>query len=447
MTWKPTKWQQTVLNAPEPINLGLFGGRGRGATSAAIALMLRTAQKYPNSKQLFIRTQLRSLGEVMDNLQMLAVGAFGKGVKVNRSENTFKFPNGSIIEFAPLSDQMDISKLQGRSFEVVYCDEYGNCTPAQMRYVDQIRANLRGTSGCPVRFVLLGNPAGAGHQAIVSKFINKLPAFVPTVLADGTEWLYLPATFRENAYLPATYETNLSASAGRDGELARAWADGDWSVAKGAILADVMDQEKQMFDIKNLGFGPNDRGSHLFLSGDFGISSPSIVFLCSHLLAPLGKYPRGSLIFLDEVSSAMPDDLSVGQQWSVSMLADRVNEMCNRYDVRNRSGVLDDFRGLDATVIEIMQRFGLHFVKPQKGRIDNLAAMREMLFNSKTGNNRPGIWASSLCHDFWETIPILPRDPLRHDLPNTAANDHAFDAASYGCDHIPRIVRNRYYIP
>ena len=46
---KPTRWQSLVLSVPEEINLCLFGGRGRGATSCALMLIIRAAEKYPNS--------------------------------------------------------------------------------------------------------------------------------------------------------------------------------------------------------------------------------------------------------------------------------------------------------------------------------------------------------------------------------------------------------------
>jgi hypothetical protein len=400
------------------------------------------------SRQLFIRTQLRSLAEVMDSLQMMAAAAFGKGMKINRSENSFKFPNGSVIEFAPLADTNDIAKLQGRSFEVVYCDEYGNCSPAQMRHVDQIRANLRGNSGCPTRFVLLGNPAGVGHTAIVNRYIKKLPPWQPTTLADETEWLFCPATYKENANLPANYQKDLMASAGRDKALMLAWTEGRWDIAKGALLSDVIDPAKQMFDVKDLGFGVNDRNVYGFLSGDWGVTSPSVVYLACRLLNHVGRFPANSLILVDEVSSADPDDFSIGQQWSPSFLADRILEMCDRHNLRNRSGCFDNARGLvDDTVIEIMRRSGLTFVLPVKGRLDNMSAMRELLANSLEGNNRPGLWVSSLCVNWWETVPVMPRDNLRPDLPAPNAVDHAYDASAYSVSHVPRLVRNRFYIP
>jgi Terminase large subunit, T4likevirus-type, N-terminal len=445
---KPTQYQSDVLAAPEDLSLFLGGSRGSGKTTLALQLIIRSAVKYPNSKHLYVRNHLKSLNEVQDSLAYMLVGAYGKGMKINRSDNTFKLPNGSMIFFAPLADNLDAAKLQGLSFCTITADEYGNYTPAQMRYLDMLRANLRGTSGCPHKFCVLANPAGIGHVGCVNRFTKKLTAWVPATLADGVEWLSCPGTYLQNPNLPKNYEQSIRASAGKDLQLQLAWLEGRWDIARGSILADVLDENIQKFEATKLGFDPNQRGSYFFLAGDFGITSPSVVYLCSHLLAPLGRFPRGSLCLIDEVSSADPDDFSVGLQWSVSYLADRVNLACDEWGMRNRVGVMDDYRGLDdSTVLGLLARHGLHLEKPRKGRLENLAMAREMLFNSLTRNGRPGLWISNRCVNWWETVPLIARDAARPDLPSQSAVDHAADASFYGISHIPRIARNRYYIP
>jgi hypothetical protein len=438
----PTEWQQSVMAVPLDVSLFLGGGRGRGATTCANFMNLRACDMFPDSHHLFIRNQLRSLAEVEDSTAMMAVGVYGsRAMKINRSDHVFKFPNGSTLEFAPLADINDVAKLQGRSFATITADEVGNMSPAQIRWTDSLRANLRG-SDCPKRMAWLANPAGRAHSTLRTRFVSKMVPRVPTVLDDGVEWVFTPATYKANPHLPKTYERDLMAAAGRDGELYRSWAEGSWDTAKGAILADVLDSTVQMFDAKDPGFNIHHPACHLYLSGDWGVSSPSVVYLCARLLAPLGRYPRGSLLLVSEVHSADPDDLSVGLQWSPSYLADRVNEMCDEFGMRNRHGVLDNARGLsDDTVHSIMAKYGLSFTTPVKGIVANLSAMRELLFNSLKANNRPGMWVSNRCPGFWETVPVLPRDNLRPEIPDTKANDHFYDGAAYAVSHEPRIAR------
>jgi hypothetical protein len=60
---------------------------------------------------------------------------------------------------------------------------------------------------------------------------------------------------------------------------------------------------------------------------------PAVAFACWKVLSPMGQFPRGSLILADEVSSADPEDLSVGMNWSVGRLAENIIDMCERTGV------------------------------------------------------------------------------------------------------------------
>lgn len=446
MAMIPTRWQEEVLNAPEDVNLALFGGRGAGRTTGALFLTARHAQAYgEKAHALFIRQQLRSLKEVEDSFQLMLSGAFGGGLRVNRQDHDFRLPNGASIEFAPLNDVEDLAKLQGRSFSMIVADEYGNFSPAQMKYVDALRANLR-AGNTPVRMVLLANPGGRGHQSIKGRFIDKLvPWRIGTIDADeknnipGTDWLLCPASFTTNEHLPQTYSRDLYAAAHRDKELYRAWAKGEWNIARGAMFGDCIDENTHMIhedEFKD--WQRKDRGLYSFVACDWGQSAPSVAFGCKRLLAPRGRFPRGSLILLDEVTSAEPDDLSVGRNWSLGRLADNMGEMCDRWGIYRR-GVIDDARGLgtDETLIKGMaqppHRFS--FKRPTKNRRSGWALIREMLTNAKEKNGKPGLWISKRCKGWWATVPLLPRDPINPEDVDTRAIDHWGDASRYAVTH------------
>ncbi len=312
--------------------------------------------------------------------------------------------------------------------------------PSAARASSMMRpAGVTTMRGCPCV-----NPAGAAHALLKRRFIDKLAPWTETLLDDGLKWMYCSANWKENVHLPKTYARDLMAAAGRDKELYKAWSDGSWDVAKGAVLADVCDSDKQIITLESIG-DFHVPGNFGFLSGDWGTASPSVVYLALRCLNPFGRFPRGSLILLDEVSSADPDDLSVGLQWSPSYLADRINEMCDLHNIRNRVGCIDNARGLgDETVLTELAKYGLSFVRPNKGRAENLALMRELLFNSKENNGRPGMWVTSRCTNWIETVPTLPRDPNRPDLPATVnAVDHAYDASAYAVSYELPILRQR----
>lgn len=439
----PSLWQTNVMQIPEELNIAMFGGRGAGRTTCALLLCLAHAEKYGKyARVLFVRQTLRSLKEVEDSFQMMLSGIYGSALRVNRQDHIFTLPNGATIEFGPLNDIEDMGKLQGRSFSIIVADEFGNFNPAQIKFIDQLRANLRAgdvkKGGAPTRMILLANPGGRAHQTIVSRFITKMQPNFPHILDDGLAWVLCPGNYTDNPNLPPNYDAALFASAAKDKELFRAWAQGAWNIARGAMFADCIDENKQMILDKDLPWMPSSgvprpHGLYGFVTCDWGQSSPAVAFAAWKILSPYGKYPRGSLILADEVTSADPEDLSVGMNWSVGRLAENIIDMCDRTGV-NKLGTIDDARGLqpDDTLIKGMARYQLTFQRPMKNRRSGWAAMREMLTNSQEGNGRPGLWINQRCTGWWSTVPLVPRDNAHPEDIDTKTVDHWADTCRYG---------------
>lgn len=445
----PTSWQERVIKYPEEINLAIFGGRGAGRTTGALFMAIKHCEVHGHGAHvIFIRQMLRSLREVEDNVHMMLAAQYGGALKVNRQDHIFLLPGGGTIEFSPINDTEDMAKLQGRSFTLVIADEYGNFSPQQMRFVDQLRANLRGGK-IPTRFVLLANPGGRGHQQIKERFIDRMRPAFPGVLDDGLEWAWIPANYKQNPHNPENYEASLEASALGDRELLRAWKDGAWNIARGAMFADVIDEEFHKLrrdDILRCCLddtnghaveGPRRYkwralGIHSHLAGDWGQSAPAVAFACLRMLRPWRMFPRGSLILLDEVSSSHPDDRAHGMNWPIGRFAEEMTEMCERNSV-HKGGVLDDAKGLqpEDTLIKQMGAYGFAFERPRKNRTSGWAAMRELLFNAHKRNGKPGLWVSDRCAGWWDTVPLVPRDAVKMEDVDTKSVDHWADGTRY----------------
>jgi hypothetical protein len=443
----PSKWQTKVMNLPETMNLAMFGGRGVGRTTCALMMALSHAERYGKfARVLFIRQTLRSLKEVEDNFQMLLTSIYGGALRVNRQDHIMTLPNGATIEFGPLNDVEDMAKLQGRSFSLIIADEYGNFNPNQQKYVDQLRANLRAgdvaKGGAPTRMILLANPGGRAHQTIVSRFVAKMKPFFPHTLDDGQKWVLCPGNYTDNPNLPKNYDQSLFASAAKDKELFRAWSQGAWNIARGAMFADVIDESKHLITDADLPYLPKDggpgrpQGLYGYLSCDWGQSAPAVCFAAWKILTPGFRYPRGSVILADEVNSADPEDLSVGTNWSVGRLAENIIDMCDRTGVY-KAGVIDDAKGLqpDDTLIKGMARYSLNFQRPMKNRRSGWAAMRELLFNAQQGNGKPGLWVNARCKGWWATVPLVPRDAAHPEDIDTKTIDHWADTCRYACTY------------
>jgi hypothetical protein len=190
-----------------------------------------------------------------------------------------------------------------------------------------------------------------------------------------------------------------------------------------------------MLDARNLGFDPRAYEVTQFVAGDFGQSAPTVAFAACKLYAPQGRFPRGSIILVDEWNSADPEDLSVGIPTSPGRIADAVKAMCDRNfgPGRGRRGVFDNSRGLgvDETLLKFFQTQGLYLALPPKSHVQGWATLRELCTNSQERNGKPGFWATDRCAGFWATAPSIPRDERNPEDVDSRSVDHWLDAARY----------------
>jgi hypothetical protein len=188
---------------------------------------------------------------------------------------------------------------------------------------------------------------------------------------------------------------------------------------------------------------------HFYLAHDFGVSAPSVTYLCARSPGDTGPdgyfYPAGSVILIDEDAQAHHEDESAGLGLTVPDQAERIRDMCRGYEVPPK-GVADDAifnnTGSQAgTIADEFRRAGVYFSRARKGsRQAGWETMRRML--SDAGKpDRPGLYVSSGCRYWWQTIPSLPRDTRRPEDLDTTAPDHAADATRYALRNDPRPIR------
>lgn len=240
----PTPYQSTVLSVPEKWNLLLAGGRGGSKSTAALLLMLRHVEKHGERTQhLIVRETHKAVQELEEQLDALLSSAYGRGVSHNRAEHTFRLPNGSIIECGQLDGPNTYQKFQGHSFTLLVVDEFGLLYNG--RWVDLLKSNLRAEEGVQLREVHPANPSGPLHAMILHNYIARAPAWHPYEV-DGETWVNCPSTFIVN---PHDYRRRLLAACGNDEELARAWLNGDWNIARGAFFGGTLDERVHMLPV------------------------------------------------------------------------------------------------------------------------------------------------------------------------------------------------------
>lgn len=253
---------------------------------------------------------------------------------------------------------------------------------------------------------------------------------------------YAPSTYLDNDFIDQQqYRDQLESACPSDPELLRAWLEGDWTVARGAYFASVLEESRNAVGP----FNPKDlpRGNHVdwptWLAHDFGSTAPSVTYLMTESPGAqlAGKfYPRGSIIVLDELAAVRRDNLNMGLGWTATTTAEAIREMCARWNVPP-SGVADDacFAKTGHTGGSIADEFargGVRFTPAKKAdRIPGWQQMRRLLADAGKPDV-PGLYVSRSCEYFWATVPQLSRDQKRVEDVDSSGPDHAADAVRYG---------------
>jgi hypothetical protein len=440
-------FQQRVLLLPEEVDGFLGGGRGGGKSYALAVLALRHVEQYGNAARiLYIRRTYKGLGDFELIARDLFGTVYGGAARYNASEHVWRFPNGGYMEFGQLETQADYSKYQGRTFTLLMVDEAGQYPDPAL--LDILRSNLRGPKDVPIRMIVAANPGGVGHHWLAKRYVFKAAPWTPyTEEKSGRLWTYCPSTFAGNHFIDRQqYGEQLRSSCPDDPELLKAWVDGDWTIARGAYFASVLDEARNAVDPWQAvprvlqGYGPGSAWP-TYLAHDFGSSAPSVTYIVAK--SPGGEgpdgrfYPRDSLILIDELATCKRDRLSEGLGWTVPVLAEEIVAMCKRWNVRAQ-GVADDAifaqSGHSAgSIANEFSRCGVLFRPAQKAdRLTGWNVMRRLL--SDAGKpDVPGLYVSRACEYFWATVPYLARDQKRVEDLDSSGPDHAADAVRYGC--------------
>lgn len=426
---KPTPYQTMVLSVPERWNVLCAGGRGGGKTSAMLLAVLRHVEKYGDrARPLIVRESYKALAQVEEELHALLTRAYGRGVTFNRNEHVFRVGNGAVIECGQIDGPKAFTKFQGRETTLLVVEEY--CSFGDRRWVEMLKSNLRGPEGVPLRVIATANPGGPLHAYIRQTYITAAPAWHPFEV-DGETWVHAPSTFVDNPHLDgADYERRLRASVGHDEALARAWIEGDWNIDRGAYFGPDLDDRIHM--LTDAQVRPASEWPNKFIAMDWGSAAPAVVYACARSPEAPG-FPRGSLVLLDELATADPNDLNVGLRWPPSKLAEATKRMASRWNV-HPSGIGDDAAGLDESLHEELARHGIYLQRPQKDRVAGWQLVRQMLANA-TAREGPGLWISEHCKYLWATLPYLQRDPRYPEDIETSGPDHGADALRYAVMH------------
>ncbi len=435
-------FQRRVMTTPESCDLLLDGGRGGGKSYALAMLFLRHAEQYDGrARMLFARRNFPGIVDFEVTCREVFGTVYGRAASYNAASHIWRFPNGATLQLDQLESHQDFQKYQGKSYTLIAVDEAGQYPDPAV--LDLLRSCLRAPAPITPRMVLAVNPGGPGHGWIVRRHVFAArPWQVYVEKKSGRQFINCPSTYRDNEHLDqGSYAAQLAAACATDPELLKAWDGGDWTIARGAYFSAVLDQSRVLVESWPNDFArKSERGWKLFISHDFGVSAPSVTFVCAKSLGTSGPdgrwYSKDSIVLLDELATHEPGTIERGMGYTVPVLAEQIVEMTERWGLRRAEGFADDaiFARTGSSAGAIRDEFArcdVFFEPAQKGaRIAGWEKMRRMLADAGKPDV-PGLFVSRNCKYFWETVPVLARDPRRPDDVDSRGPDHAADAARY----------------
>ena len=112
----------------------LFGGAaGGGKSYGQLTDALLYALRYPKSKQILFRSTFADLEK---SLIRVSLEYYPKSVaSYNSSKHTWKFNNGSIIDFGYIQYEKDVYQYQSAEYDVIRFDELTHFTEYMYTYM------------------------------------------------------------------------------------------------------------------------------------------------------------------------------------------------------------------------------------------------------------------------------------------------------------------------
>lgn len=391
---------------------------------------------------------------------LLAQWVEAKLVKINYSDLTIEFWNGSKIFLQHCQHEKDRFRYQGYEFHVLLIDELTHFTEKIYRY---LRGRVR-LGGLKVpeeykhlfpRVVCGANPGGVGHNWVKFAFIDGAPALDIRRMPKkegGMLRQFIPAKLEDNPTLLENdpgYEDKLEGLG--DPELVRAMRSGDWDIVAGGMFDDLWKRDVHV--IKPFDIPESWYVDRVF---DWGDSKPFAVGWWAEsdgTTAPNGiTYPRGTLFLVAEYYgwNGTPNE-------GLKMVSSEIAaEILEREETMYENGLVtkinpgpadtnifnsDPIVGI--SLADDMEAVGVKWERADKSPGSRKTGWQHIRKRLKASlpkldaNGRaipmedPGLFIFNTCPQWIRTVPVLPRMESDTDDVDTKAEDHIGDMTRY----------------
>lgn len=400
----------------------LFGGAaGGGKSYGQLVDALLYALKYPKSKQIIFRSTFadleKSLIRVSLDVYPLSIADY------NSSKHTWKFNNGSIIDFGYIQYEKDVYQYQSAEYDVIRFDELTHFTEFMYTYMI---SRCRGANPYPKRIKSSTNPGGIGHTWVKERFIDiGEPNVIHNCkLETGEEVtrIFIPSLVTDNKFMldyDPEYIKRLDALPEKE---RKALKYGDWDIYDGMFFPEF---KRSIHVIKPFQIPDN---WNRYIAMDYGLDMFAVLFVAIDT--------KGKAYVYNEIHKS---NLIVSE--AVQTLKSYMRQNKYKYiyappDLWYRN------RDTGKSTAELFYEGGVDLTKASNNRIAGWLNVKEWLRVKKVRHEQTGeLYEDSDLKIFSNCLNLIKYLPqLQHDEkdPNDVATEpheptHITDALRYFC--------------
>ena len=400
----------------------LFGGAaGGGKSYGQLTDSLLFALKYPKSKQIIFR---RTFADLEKSLIRVSLEMYPREIATyNSSKHTWKFINGSIIDFGYIDNEKDVYQYQSAEYDIIRFDELTHFT--EYMYVYMI-SRCRGANSYPKGIKSSTNPGGVGHTWVKERFIdigepNKLHEVVLDSGKKSTR-IFIPSLVQDNIFMLEHDPDYIDRLDNLPEKERQALKYGDWDIYDGMFFPEF---KRRIHVIEPFEI-PNEWNK--YISIDYGLDMFAVLF---HAIDTKGndyvynEIYQSNLIVSDaaKLLKSYPDNNKVKYRYAPPDLWNR----------RNDTG---------KSAAEIFYENGVQLTKCSADRKNGWLAVKEWIKPYETKDEQTGetITNSNLkifsnCLNIIRCLPALQHDDK--DVNDVATEPHELthitDSLRYFC--------------
>lgn len=381
------------------------GGKSHGQLMDAILYALR----YEGSNQLIFRRTFPDLEKslIRKSREMIPEGV----AQYNSSTHTWKFINGSVIDFGYLASDGDVYQYQSAEYDVIRFDELTHFTEFQYTYMI---SRVRGGKPYPRSVKSSTNPGGVGHAWVKKRFIDPAPPMTEFIgdKAAGTTAIFIPSLAIENTFLmrgDPTYVQRLKALPETE---MKALLYGEWDLFEGQFFDEF---DKSVHVIKPFPIPSEWRRYRVF---DYGLDRLACLWVAI-------DSTRDVYVYREYCESNLTISTATEKILAHTAEDEEIYETLAPPDLWSRSQESGRSRE------QIFYENGLLLTKSSNDREAGCLALKELLKLDADGNAHIHIFET--CRELITCLPALVYDEKNPNVYATEPHEytHVVDACRY----------------